>query len=74
MSKLPKRNAAQLNLSALTIQLRVQVERLEFARRTAIATRDFKSVEAIDEQMSQATREWAKSFATDQEEKFRKIA
>jgi len=74
MFKSQKRTTAQLQLSLLTIQLRVQVERLEFARRNAIASRDFKQVEVIDEQMSQATREWAKSFAADHEGRLKKTA
>jgi hypothetical protein len=68
------RHPRELELSLHTIQLRVQVERLEFARRDAAARRDRTEVESIDKQIVQASREWAESVAADHEERFRQWA
>jgi hypothetical protein len=67
-----KRPRAQLTLSEHTIELRRQVERLEFARREAQLKHDLSQVELIDQQISQLSKEWAASFAADHEERVRK--
>jgi hypothetical protein len=47
---------------------------LEFARRDATSRRDHTQVELIDQQIAQASAEWAESFAADHAESYRKTA
>jgi hypothetical protein len=68
------RPRAKLQLSQHTIELRIRVERLEFARRDAVTKHDHAQVELIDKQITQAGAEWAESFAADHAESFRKTA
>jgi hypothetical protein len=72
MSLKIKTPRAQLTLSERTIELRRQVERLEFARREAQLKHDSLQVEIIDKQISDVSKEWAASFAADHEERVRK--
>jgi len=63
---------ATLQLSEYTIELRLRVERLEFARRDAVIRHDHAEVDSIDTQIAQASAEWAESFAVDHAERYRK--
>jgi hypothetical protein len=65
---------ARLQPSQRTIELRRQVERLEFARRDALACGDSVEGDLIDKQIAQAGADWAASFAADRAESYRKTA
>jgi hypothetical protein len=73
-SHIKLRPRAKLQLSDRTVALRLHVERLEFSRRDATSRRDHSQVALIDKQISQASAEWAESFAADHAESFRKTA
>ena len=74
MTALKVRTRAKLQASEYTIELRLRVERLEFARRDAVARRDRAEVDVIDTQIAKAGAEWAASFAADHAESYRKTA
>jgi hypothetical protein len=73
MSAQTTKTRAMLKPTERTIELRHLVERLEFARRDAIACGDSIEADLIDKRIAQAGAEWAASFAADQLE-YRKSA